>query len=398
MDGGASSYGFIEFHEQILPLLLDQGRGELLRGQRLPNLGLSVAGQCESFTYEVTDTGIKVIPGIAQAEVVVKLCDADWRGMVADLESVPGILYGDRLLGHSGDLMGFVRWEPALRALYTGRPLYDPINFELNDKAGCSLDPATRFALDSDSQEMKEFLDAAGYLLVSQVFDHAEVEQFRSAAIEMADGAIEGDQQSWWGKNAAGESVLCRCLNAGCHPIYANLYDDARLLALAKLLPEGMIHPAPADKDGITVIFKNFGVSEGLSDLPWHRDCGMGGHATMCPTYIISIYLYDATPAQGALNFLPGSHRYAFGFSDAQADALPAAVEVAARAGDITLHIGDVMHAAPPPQADVSPFRQSVLLSYQPQFDNHRGERHYNDVLLGAEDGQVSHMGDVIQD
>jgi hypothetical protein len=39
-----------------------------------------------------------------------------------------------------------------------------------------------------------------------------------------------------------------------------------------------------------------------------------------------------------------------------------------------------------------------VLLSYHPAFANHRGERHYNDALLGAEDGQVSHMTDMIED
>jgi ectoine hydroxylase-related dioxygenase (phytanoyl-CoA dioxygenase family) len=392
------SYSFVDYHEQVLPELLASGRDALIRGQRLPTLGISVAGELQSFTYQVTDSGLCIAPGVAQAEVSVELSHDDWRGMVADLETVPGILYGNRLVSHTGDLMGFARWEPALRALYTGRQLYDPVNFELKDQAGQALDPTTQFETHSDPAQMKRFLEAAGYLLVSQVFDKGELDTFRAAATEMASNAVEGDQQSWWGKRAEGENVLCRCLNAGSHPAYEKLYDDPRLEHLAKLLPEGMQHPAPADQDAITVIFKNFGVSEGLSDLPWHRDCGMGGHATMCPTYVVSIYLYDATPAQGALHFLPGSHRYAYGFSDALPDALPAAVAVGARAGDITVHIGDVMHAAPPPQTDVSPFRQSVLLSYHPAFANHRGERHYNDALLGAEDGQVSHMTDMIED
>jgi ectoine hydroxylase-related dioxygenase (phytanoyl-CoA dioxygenase family) len=159
-----------------------------------------------------------------------------------------------------------------------------------------------------------------------------------------------------------------------------------------------MLHPRAETKDGITVVFKNPAVAEGLSDLPWHRDCGMGGHASMCPTYVLSLYLYDATAAQGALQFLPGSHRYAFGFADAGQTRFAGAVTVPAKAGDITLHIGDVMHAAPPPESETGPFRQSILLAFHPDFTHHRGERHYNDALLGTEDGQVPHLKQLVED
>ena len=54
------------------------------------------------------------------------------------------------------------------------------------------------------------------------------------------------------------------------------------------------------------------------------------------------------------------------------------------------------MHAAPPPLSDKGDFRQSVLLSFHPDFTNHRGDRHYNDVLLGADDGQVTHLQDKV--
>jgi ectoine hydroxylase-related dioxygenase (phytanoyl-CoA dioxygenase family) len=387
---------FTHYHLDQLPELLAGDRAGLLAGRTLPALGLSVEGEPRSFTYLLEAGDFRIEDGLARADLTVTLSARDWRGLVADVETVAGVLYGNRLLAHSGELMQFVRWEPVLRALYTGRPLYRPGTFRLADRQGRDLDPLTAFGASDDPDAMREFLDAAGYLLVQAVFDGDTVSDFRRAARDLAAQASEGDQQSWWGKTAAGEAVLCRCLNAGSRPALAGLYDDARIARLAELLPAGMRHPDAGETDGITVVFKNPRVREGLSDLPWHRDCGMGGHAVMCPTYIISIYLYDATPEQGCLQFLPGSHRFAYGFADAAAMDIPGAVTVPARAGDVTIHVGDVMHAAPPPLSDKGDFRQSVLLSFHPDFTNHRGDRHYNDVLLGAEDGQVTHLQDKV--
>lgn len=78
----------------------------------------------------------------------------------------------------------------------------------------------------------------------------------------------------------------------------------------------------------MTVLWKRPDVSEGLSDLPWHRDCGMGGHALNCPTAIMTICLTDGSPEAG----------------------------------------------------------------------HHLGGRHYNDVLLGDDGGQVEHLADRLAD
>ena len=53
-----------------------------------------------------------------------------------DLETPPSLLYHGRVRGLRGDLMTFVLWEAALRALYTGRPIYDPQALALRDRRG----------------------------------------------------------------------------------------------------------------------------------------------------------------------------------------------------------------------------------------------------------------------
>ena len=134
-------------------------------------------------------------------------------------------------------------------------------------------------------------------------------------------------------------------------------------------------------------------MSEGLSDLPWHRDCGMGGHASMCPTIVGSIFLTPNREETGPLRFLPGSWKKSYRFADAEDQRALEGVLIPAEPGDLTLHYGDGWHTAPPPGSETGPFRSCVLVSYEREGAfNHRGERHYNDVLLGNEDGQVDHL------
>ena len=133
------------------------------------------------------------------------------------------------------------------------------------------------------------------------------------------------------------------------------------------------------------ILIKNPEMTEGLSDLPWHRDCGMGGHASMCPVLIFSIYLAPSRPETGELRMLPGSHEASLGFFEATDPRAPRGVGLAADPGDVTLHYGDIMHAAPPPTG-AGPFRKCVLLSFaRADAYNHRGETSYNDVLLSRD-------------
>ena len=60
---------------------------------------------------------------------------------------------------------------------------------------------------------------------------------------------------------------------------------DARVLALRDLAPIPVSAKRKTDNDGVTVLWKRPAVTEGLADLPWHRDCGMGGHALNCPGF-----------------------------------------------------------------------------------------------------------------
>lgn len=360
----------------------------------LSPLAIELAESGEVATYAVRDGRVEVVPGSDGAKTRIVLAQASLDGLARDLESPAGLIYGGRAQAKSGDLMDFMQWEPALRLLHTGRPVYDPTAIDLRDRRGEPLDPTRSFRLDDDREDMAHFLRTAGYLFVRDVLSSDEVERLQAEAERLRHEAREGDQESWWGKREDGATVLCRVLRAGRLPAMRSLHGDPRIEGLAALCDVPMaLAMGPEEKDGVTLLWKQPGVVEGLGDLPWHRDCGLGGHASMCPTAVVSVFLGPNTPEAGELRFLPGSWQTSFPHQSADSPLAPRGVAPRARAGDVTIHYGDVVHVAPPPTGASGPFRSCILLGYgRKGGGHHEGGRHYNDVLLGDETGQIADM------
>jgi ectoine hydroxylase-related dioxygenase (phytanoyl-CoA dioxygenase family) len=173
-------------------------------------------------------------------------------------------------------------------------------------------------------------------------------------------------------------------------PEIAALDHDPRMQRLASLCDATLV-PAHDRCDGHSIVIKHAGVSEGLADLPWHRDCGLGGHRVKCPNMQIGIQLERADADTGWLQFLAGSwgssvHRLAV---DRQGDLPIVAIEAAP--GDCTLHFGDTLHAAPPPRAPGRGRRTLYSSFYAPHMHAVIGPgQSYNDVMLARDDGLVT--------
>lgn len=388
------SLDFRDFHEHELPRRLAAGNGAAAARDDLERIGALAfkLPEGDAFTYLPVAGGVQVVPGDASAKTVIEISREHWQAVVHELESAPGLLYAGKVKCLRGNAMRFVRWEPGLRAMFHGRPIFDPAQVDLRDRDGAPLDVTRTFTPTSDDGEMTHFLRTAGFLLMKGVFDPAELEALRSDAERARALATPGDKKSWWGKNARGEVVLCRVTHAARIPGLRTLQDDPRLVRLRSLSHVPLASRATDSEDGVSLLIKNPDMVEGLSDIPWHRDCGMGGHASMCPVLIFSIFLYPSRPETGELRVLPGSHEASFGFADPSDPTAPKGVPIAADPGDVSLHYGDIMHAAPPPTGS-GPYRQCLLLGFaRPGAFNHRGDRSYNDVLLSRDDGQVEHL------
>jgi len=394
LPAGFSPIDFFRFHREELPALMASGH-ERLAARAAAGLG-SIALRVpdgSAYTYRPHHTGVDITAGDDAADTVIEMDLDSWQGLVHELEAPAGLLYAQRVRCLRGNPIDLMAWESALRALYNGRPPYDPSAQVLRDRNGRALDSEATFTLASDRDAMTHFLRSAGYLFVRDVFNSEEVAAFVEDACQLRVEARQGDKLSWWGKNGAGEEVLCRVTRGIAKQRLATLPTDARLQRLKSLADESLVY-RKGEGQGVTVIYKNPGVTEGLGDLPWHRDCGMGGHAVMCPTLAVSVYLTNATPATGELAMLPGSHRAAFNAHDQRPDLTAIAAHFNARPGDVSLHFSDTVHAAPPPtDARRDHYRISAVVSFaKPTAAHHRGESSYNDVLHQREDGQIEHL------
>ena len=291
-------------------------------------------------------------------------------------------------------------WEPGLRALFHGLPIFDPETADLRDVDDSPLDPTRTFLfpqLKATTADAANFLRTAGYLCVSGVFDTDEVDIMLDEAEILADEARPGDMTSWWGRDGNGTEVLTRVLRAASRPSLNALIQDRRVRQIVEIADEELspsVDDGPESVDRVTVLWKRPGMTDGLGDLPWHRDCGMGGHANRCPSTVLTICLTAGSAEAGELRFLPGSHRGSFPFVDGKATEAPDGVGLPIGPGDVTLHYSDLMHASLPPTSTAGPHRISVLMGFAPTGPSHHlGDRHYNDALLANQDGQIEHLG-----
>jgi hypothetical protein len=377
------SLDFDHFHRETVPSLVGVNGPLAARAVSGANGPLAFRlPDGRAWTYNVVDHAVLVTPGDDEAETVAALSEADWCDFVNEARTCFGLLYAGLVSFPRGDFEALGRWEPVLRALFDGRPPYDP------DTLG-DLDLARSFR-PGDTDEAGEFLRRAGFVHVRGVFDETEVSAVRTETERMRAAARPTDGRSWWAKDSTGADVCCRLIYTTLSSeVMADFVDDERFRLLAAL--GGVeVRPAPDRLDGVSVVVKNPSIVDGLSDLPWHRDCGLGGHPVLCPTVLIGVQLDAANAGSGQLRYLAGSH-LTTGSPPAPGDESLPIVGIDADPGDVTVHFGHVLHVAPPPES-ARPGRRTMYVSYSNPavFDIVAAGRGYNDVLFtGLDDGRV---------
>lgn len=390
---------FDEFHTVTLPERIAAGNGRLAAADvaSVGAIGLRLTESGRGYTYLPTDGDVAIVEGVESARTVVDIDQASWNGLATDAETAPGLLYANRVTCTSGSPLRFVRWEPALRALYHGRPIYDPATWAPPVLgSGEPLDVTATFRIDDDPATMASHLDVTGYLHIRGVFDAEEVGAFAAATEALREAARPGDGRSWWARNSDGGEVLSRVTQAAGEPALGGLYRDPRIGTLMGLSRFDLTPKAGHSPEGVQVLWKLPEVAEGLSDLPWHRDCGLGGHATMCPLLIATVCVTGGGPGAGELRMLPGSWQASYPFIDADDPAAPQGIALAVEPGDVTLHYSDTMHASCAPYGP-GPYRTSLLLAFVPDVATHAmGKQGYTAPLMTSPDGQVQHLADVL--
>ncbi|MEX2253890.1 MAG: phytanoyl-CoA dioxygenase family protein [Acidimicrobiia bacterium] len=382
---------FEDFHRIDLPARIEAGNGALAAPDLLGvgPLAFRIADEGVAFTYVPGPDSVEIWATDVAADTVIDISREAFSDFANELRTSFGLLYAGMIGASRGDLGAFERWEPALRALYHGRPILD--------LRGPRADELRRsFTLETDDRSLRESLDANGFLHVRGVFSEEEIAALGAEVEARRAVATPDDGASWWATQADGTAVCCRLIYlARTSELIGDLGDDERLRRLGALGGEGL-EPEIDCLDGQSVVIKNPQVTAGLSDLPWHRDCGLGGHPVLCPSVAIGIQLDRASAETGQLHFVAGSHRGSSHPLRPGREAEHPVVAVDAEPGDVTVHFGDVLHAAPPPTGE-GPCRRALYVTYtRPETIAYVGAGNgYNDVLF-EHDGQV-HAPDEIR-
>jgi len=398
---GSDRFGAVDFdrfHRVELPVRLERA------GPTLSDSDLAVVRPIafrlpggDGYTYRPDGRSFLVEPGTARAHTVVELADDPWRAFRWELRTSFALLYAEELTIVRGSFGQLVRWEPALRAAIDGQPIYDiDAPPAVVDADGRPLDTCRNFSLDDGRDELADYLGRAGYLHLRQVLEPTEVEALRRVVETAVWRARPDDRRSWW-TVVDGEDVCTRVnyLNEQSERV-AGLGSDERFVRIARLGGPDL-RDACDRLDGNGVVIKVPGATEGLADLPWHRDCGMGGHPVKCPMLNVGIQLDPATAATGQLQMVPGSHRGTSRLpGPRESERLPV-VALDTEPGDVTVHFGHTLHAAPPPTDRRAEGRRALYLSFVPPvtFEMVGPGQGYNDVLFTTGGGHVRHADEL---
>lgn len=347
---------FHAFHERDLPARL-RGRNGALAGKaskHLAPIAFQVGSSAYSYVPRVNTVDIER-GVVTEAAIVVELAPAAWRAFMLEHQTAPGLIYAGAVKFNRGDVTGLMHWEPAIRAMMQGRPAYDPNDLDLTGLGGEPLDLGKSWTLDSPSGELRNFFRKTGFLHLKNVFTPDEVGRLRAEVDRLRPLAKRGDRRSWWAKDSAGQEQLVRITYCGERSTFiASLLDDPRMRAIAALSGE-VLAPVYDRADGQSVLFKIPRAVEGLADLGWHVDCGLGMHPVLCPSINIGIQLSPGNRESGLLKMVPGTHLCSCELIADPTQDVPGhfpVVGLTTEAGDCTAHFGHILHAAPPPEGN----------------------------------------------
>jgi Phytanoyl-CoA dioxygenase (PhyH) len=311
--------------------------------KELPAVGFDVAGR--GVTLHLAQGSLAIREGVERAGVVAEMSADALSDLVQDDQSTMGLAMTARVKITAGTINDWIGWEPALRALLDGRPVHEAGDVTFTDLDGRDLDLDRSFTLDADREEMAHFLEQAGFLHLRGVFDDDEMAAVGADIDEWIARATPDDGESWWAEDDRGVAQAVRVLffyekSAALRA----LVDGERYRWIGDLTGDGHRHKGSGEG-----LVKPLGIVRGLSDLPWHKDCGQGGHSYQCSGLTCGISVTGADRTSGALGVIPGTHRantMATG-RDPSLDLRPRMLET--RTGDVTVHCSDTLHRAHPP-------------------------------------------------
>jgi hypothetical protein len=338
------------FFGEQLPAALDAAAAGIAVGaQWLELRPLTVEIDGSAWTLDWADDRVSVEPGGGGDAARVRLTPEQLDDLVSDQQTIMGFWSSGRLDQPGGRLGDALDWWLVLRAALDSRPLHTPGAVSFHDRDGGPLELHRTFGPGDDPDEMRHFLEQAGFLHLTGVFAEDEMAQVSAEMDRAAPDYAPDDGHSWWARTADGKRRLVRMQAFDERsPATAALVDDVRFRGLAEIPGDGHVWGARSD-NRIEALFKPIGVVEGISDVPWHKDCSLGRHSYECCSLTVGISVTGADEVSGQLRVRAGSHRTLVWPALEQPRCDLPVVDLPTSTGDVTMHLSCTLHMAQPP-------------------------------------------------
>jgi hypothetical protein len=300
-----------------------------------------------SWTLAIDGDAVTVAPGDTGA-ACVRISDADFADVVNDLKTPMTFLTGGTLDMPRGNLGDFLDWWVVLRALVDDRTAYTSGTIEFTDRDGAALDLSRSFTPADDDADIADFLAQAGFLHLRDWFDPAAMDEIAADMDRARPTYTRDDKRSWWARTADGTDQCVRMQYFHEHsPATVALLESDRFARIGRLTDDAYV--ARTAGNCIEALVKPIGVVEGISDVPWHKDCSLGMHSYRCCGLTVGISVTGADARSGQLRVVAGSHRALVQPAFVRPEWGLPVVDLPTETGDVTVHCSCTLHMAQPP-------------------------------------------------
>jgi hypothetical protein len=332
------------FFGEVLPDRLDAHREEIepgARGLGLRSLCIETDGEPWTLTWEGDRASVKPgRDGAARARIDT--------GQLSDLvndQATPMAWMSNAILDMpEGGLPDFLNWWLVLRAALDGRRIHAPGDVRVDAELGRSFTP------DDSDEDMRAFLEEAGYLHIRGMFREEEMAAVAADFPKAVPHYEKGDPRGWWATTKDGRDHLVRMEGFDrFSPVTVELIDQDRFQRIGRI--PGIGHVARRDPGSrVGALTKPIGVVKGISDVPWHKDCSLGRHSYECCGLTVGISVTGADAESGQLRVVPGTHRALVWPAPCIQPGLDLEpLDLPTRTGDVTVHLSCTQHMSQPP-------------------------------------------------
>jgi hypothetical protein len=278
----------------------------------------------------------------------VTLSDDELADVVNDLKTPMTFLTGGTLRMARGDLGDFLDWWVVLRSLVDGRRVHTRGSVQFEDRDGAPLDLRRAFTPDDDDAEIAHFISQAGFLHLRGWFDGETMDEISADMDRALPTYVRDDGRSWWAKTAAGDDRCVRMQYFQEHSArVVELLASDRFLRIGRMFDDG--YESRTVGNCIEALVKPIGVIEGISDVPWHKDCSLGMHSYRCCGLTTGISVTGADARSGQLRVVAGSHRALVQPAFVRSGSDLPVIDLPTETGDVTVHCSCTLHMSQPP-------------------------------------------------